>query len=136
MDNLEQIVNTLNFASLGWQIGATLIFILSDIVTGVISALIQKNLDSQKMREGLLRKILLIIVVILGFIIEYAFKMPYVSKVVCIYIVVMETISMLENMQKAGIELGRLGDLLKIKPDENTVNLVIKKDVEEKKENE
>lgn len=136
MDNLEQIVNTLNFASLGWQIGATLIFILSDIVTGVISAIIQKNLDSQKMREGLLRKILLIIVVILGFIIEYAFKMPYVSKVVCIYIVVMETISMLENMQKAGIELGRLGDLLKIKPDENTVNLVIKKDVEEKKENE
>lgn len=136
MDNLEQIVNTLNFASLGWQIGATLIFILSDIITGVISAIIQKNLDSQKMREGLLRKILLIIVVILGFIIEYAFKMPYVSKVVCIYIVVMETISMLENMQKAGIELGRLGDLLKIKPDENTVNLVIKKDVEEKKENE
>ena len=136
MNNLEQIVNTLNFTSLGWQIGATLIFILSDVITGIISAIIQKNLDSQKMREGLLRKILLIIVVILGFIIEYAFKMPYVSKVVCIYIVVMETISMLENIQKAGIELGRLGDLLKIKPDENTVNLVIKKDVEEKKENE
>lgn len=136
MNNLEQIVNTLNFTSLGWQIGATLIFILSDVITGIISAIIQKNLDSQKMREGLLRKILLIIVVILGFIIEYAFKMPYVSKVVCIYIVVMETISMLENMQKAGIDLGRLGDLLKIKSDENIVNLVIKKDVKEKKENE
>ena len=131
MDNLEQIVNTLNFASLGWQIGATLVFILSDIISGVISALIQKNLDSQKMREGLLRKILLIIVVILGFIIEYAFKMPYVSKVVCIYIVVMETISIMENMQKAGIELGRLGDLLKIKPEDNTVNLIIKKEEKE-----
>lgn len=131
MNNLEQIVNTLNFASLGWQIGATLVFILSDIISGVISALIQKNLDSQKMREGLLRKILLIIVVILGFIIEYAFKMPYVSKVVCIYIVVMETISIMENMQKAGIELGRLGDLLKIKPEDNTVNLIIKKEEKE-----
>jgi hypothetical protein len=46
----------------------------------------------------------------------------------------MEVISILENLKKAGIDLGKLGELLKIKPEENTVNLVIKK--EEGKESE
>lgn len=126
MENIYEIINNLNFTSIGWQVVATLIFIVSDIVTGVISALIQKNLDSQKMREGLLRKSLLLIIIVLGFIIEYAFKMPYVSKVICIYIIVMETISILENMKKAGIELGKLGELLKIKSEENTIKLEFK----------
>lgn len=126
MDNINEIINNLSFASLGWQIVASLIFILSDILTGVISALIQKNLDSQKMREGLLRKSLLLIIIVLGFIVEYAFKMPYVSKVICIYIIIMETISILENMKKAGVDLGKLGELLKIKPEENTIKVEFK----------
>lgn len=132
MDNIGELINNLNFASLGWQIIATLVFILSDVISGVISAIIQKNLDSQKMREGLLRKMLLIIIIILGFIVEYAFKMPYVSKVVCIYIVAMETISIMENMKKAGIDLGKLGELLKIKPEEETINVSIQNDKEVK----
>ena len=134
MDNLEVLINNLNFATLGWQIIATLIFIISDVISGVISAIIKKNLDSQKMREGLLRKMLLLIIIILGFIVEYAFKMPYVSKVVCLYIIVMETISIMENMEKAGIDLGKLGELLKLKPEEETINLLIKKENEKEVE--
>lgn len=126
MENLTEVVNTLNFSSLGWQIVATLIFILSDIISGVISAIIQKNLDSQKMREGLLRKMLLLIIITLSFVVQYAFRIDYISKSVCIYIIVMEVISILENMKKAGIDLGKIGDLLKLKPDENTINLIFK----------
>ena len=62
---LTEIINTLNFTSLTWQVIATLVFILFDVITGFISAIIQKNVDSQKMREGLLRKILLIIIILL-----------------------------------------------------------------------
>lgn len=130
MNNITEIINNLQFASVGWQIVASLIFILSDVLSGVISAIIQKNLDSQKMREGLLRKVLLILIIMLSFIFQYAFNTMLISKTVCIYIIIMETISILENLKKAGIDLGKLGELLKIKPEEKTVNVVVKNEEE------
>ena len=132
MENFEVIYNSLNFANIFWQLGATLIFILADIISGVITAAILKNIDSQEMREGLLRKVLLILIVVLSFVIDGAFKITFISKAVCIYIILMEIISILENLKKAGINLGKLGNLLKIKQDENTINLVIKKEDNEK----
>lgn len=132
MENFEVIYNSLNFTNIFWQLGATLIFILADIISGVITAIILKNLDSQRMREGLLRKALLILIVVLSFVVDGAFKITFISKAVCIYIILMEIISILENLKKAGIDLGKLGDLLKIKQDENTINLVVKKEDNEK----
>lgn len=126
--NIEQIITSLNFTNIFWQGGATLIFMIADIVSGVIQAIINKNLDSQKMREGILRKMLLILVVILSFIFQYAFNIPAISKVVCIYIIVMEIISILENIKKAGIDLGKLGELLKVKTEEETINVNIKEE--------
>lgn len=123
--NLEEIISTLNFTNIFWQGGATLIFMIGDIITGVIQAVINHELDSQKMREGLLRKIMLVLVVILGFIIQYAFNIPAISKIVCIYIILMEIISICENLKKAGIDLGKLGEFLK-KKDTTAVNLILK----------
>lgn len=131
MENLQYFIQNLDFTNTFWQIGTTLFFMLGDIISGVVSAVILKNLDSQKMREGLLRKVLLILIVLLGFVVGGAFKITFVSKAVCIYIIVMETISILENVKKAGIDLGKLGELLKIKQEENTINLVVKKENEE-----
>lgn len=131
--NIEQIINSLNFTNIFWQGGATLLFMIGDIVSGLIQAIINKNLDSQKMREGLLRKILLILVVILSFIFQYAFGIPQISKIVCIYIVIMEIISIFENLKKAGIELGKLGELLKIKNDNDTVNVIVENEKKEEK---
>lgn len=85
------------------------------------------------MREGILRKILLILVVILSFIFQYAFNIPAISKVVCIYIILMEIISILENVKKAGIDLGKLGDLLKIKNENDTINVNINNEESEVK---
>lgn len=130
--SLEQIIESLNFTTIYWQGGATLLFMIGDVISGVISAIILNNLDSKEMREGLLRKMLLILVIILSFVFQYAFNIPIISKIVCIYIIVMEIVSILENLKKAGVDLGKLGDLLKIKQDENTVNLVIKKEEGEK----
>lgn len=132
--NLQEIISSLNFTNIFWQGGATLIFMVADIITGVTQAVINHDLDSQKMREGLLRKIMLVLVVILGFIVQYAFNIPAISKVVCIYIILMEIVSICENLKKAGVDLGKLGELLKIKSDTTTVNLVLKDD--ENKESE
>ncbi len=131
--NIEQIINSLNFTTIFWQAGATLIFMVADIVTGLIQAIINKNLDSQKMREGILRKSLLILIVLLSFVAQYAFNISVISKIVCIYIILMEVISIFENLKKAGIDLGKLGEILKIKSDNEEIDVNIKESEEDKK---
>lgn len=114
--SLEEFIVSLNFSSIIWQIGATLIFIVGDIISGLVQAIINHDLDSQKMRQGLWRKILLILIVALSFVFQYAFfNMEIISKGVCLYIILMEIISILENLTKAGIDLKKLGEILNIK---------------------
>ena len=122
----EQILEALDFTNIFWQGGATLIFMVADIITGFMQAIINKDVDSQKMREGIMRKGLLILVIILSFVAQYAFNIPQVSKVVCLYIIFMEIISILENVKKSGIDIGKLGELLKIKSDNTEVDVNIK----------
>lgn len=122
----EQILEALDFTNIFWQGGATLIFMVADIITGFMQAIINKDVDSQKMREGIMRKGLLILVIILSFVAQYAFNIPQVSKVVCLYIIFMEVISILENVKKSGIDIGKLGELLKIKSDNTEVDVNIK----------
>lgn len=110
--SIEQIFSDLQFSNLIWQIVTPLIFSLADILTGYIQAIIHKNVQSQVMREGLLHKSLLIIVLVLGFIIQFAFNLTYVSVAICLYICIMEITSILENLKKAGIDL-KLADFLK-----------------------
>lgn len=125
--NIEQIINSLNFTTIFWQAGATLLFMISDIISGLIQAVINKTLDSQKMREGILRKALLILIIILSFVAQYAFNIPAISKVVCIYIIIMELISIFENITKAGVDIGKLGEILKIKSDNKELDVNIDK---------
>ena len=77
--------------------------------------MINKNLSSKKMREGILHKVLIIILILLSFVASFTFSLPFISKVVCSYIIVMEFISICENLSKAGLDFGKLTDLLKIK---------------------
>ena len=112
---LNEIIETLDFSSILWQILTPIIFSLSDVLTGFIQAIINNNLDSKIMRHGLLHKVLIILLVILSFVVDKTFNLPILSKIVCIYIIVMETISIFENLKKAGLNFGKLTDLLKIK---------------------
>lgn len=124
--DLNQIISSLNFSSVFWQVIASLIFMVGDYVSGFIQAVINNNVDSKIMREGLFRKILLVLVILLSFIFQYAFNIPIISKVVCIYIIIMEIVSILENLKKAGVDLGKLGELLKIKSENDTIDVNIK----------
>ena len=114
---MENLVQTLSFTSVAWQIIAPLIFSGLDIITGYIQAVINKNVDSKVMREGLLHKCLLIVAIIIGYVVEYAFGIKAVAQVITVYICIMEVMSILENLKKAGLDLGKLGDILKNKED-------------------
>ena len=111
---MEEIIKTLSFSSIAWQVITPLIFSGLDILTGYIQAVINKNVDSKIMREGLLHKCLLIVAIVIGYIVEYAFNLSAVSSVITVYICVMELMSILENIKKAGIDL-KILDFLKNK---------------------
>lgn len=114
---MEEILNNVAFSNIFWQIITPLIFSGLDILTGYIQAVINKNVDSKIMREGLLHKCLLIVAIVIGYVIEYAFNLKLVAQIITIYICVMELMSILENLKKAGVDLGKLGEILKNKED-------------------
>ena len=110
---MDELVKTLTFSSILWQVITPLIFSGLDILTGYIQAVINKNVDSKVMREGLLHKCLLIVAIVIGYVVEYAFGISAVAQVITVYICVMEVMSILENLKKAGLDIGKIGDILK-----------------------
>lgn len=81
-----------------------LIFIVLDMIVGVIKSLASGTYKSLKMREGLWHKLGEIMCVAFGVLCEMAF--PYVGitvsipivTTICVYIVLMETGSIVENL--------------------------------------
>lgn len=109
---IYELIKDLNFTSVAWQIFAPLCFSLADFITGYIQALINHDVQSKKMRVGLLHKTLIFLVILLSFIIQFAFDLSYISSFVCVYVVIMEIISIMENLKKAGLDIGNFGKTL------------------------
>lgn len=95
-----------------WAIIAVAVFILLDIVTGVVGAIVRKDFQSSKMREGLGHKAMLVLVVLLAVLVqgftshvaELGFNIPLIVPV-CVYIVIMEVASVLETVSVTYPEL-------------------------------
>ena len=80
------------------------VFIILDIITGLLKAFKQKEYNSTVMRQGLYHKCGSIICVIFGTLIDYTQKyldigvsIP-VLKAICVYIILMEITSIIENI--------------------------------------
>ncbi len=112
--NIQEIVNNLDFSSLAWQVFAPIIFSVVDIITGFIQAVINNNVSSKVMRVGLLHKILIVIVITTGFVGGMAFNLPIIPKFICGYIIIMETVSIFENLSKAGLDVKELIKFFKL----------------------
>ena len=90
-----------------WSIALACVMMISDVVVGFIVAIINEELSSIKMRKGLLHKALMLVLIFVCLAIEvgisHAVVLPYdvpTCEVVCGYIVIMELISVLENIAK------------------------------------
>ena len=112
---IENIIEVLNFSNITWKILAPILFMLADIITGFIQAVINKNVDSSVMRTGLLHKIMLIVIIFLSYILDLTFNLSYISRIVSVYIIIMELTSILENINKSGVNIGKLTEILKRK---------------------
>lgn len=106
-----------------WGIALACVMMLADILVGFVTAAINNEISSTKMRQGLLHKVLMLVLIVVCLAIELAIghtvELPYdipTCEVVCGYIVVMELMSVLENIgrgypQFAGSALFKLFNL-------------------------
>lgn len=100
MESLQQI----NFTHRYWIILLPIIMMAADIVTGWLQAAINGTWDSTKMRVGLFRKSGEILVVIIAYAIQEGISLPVdVPAFIAGYIVVMEILSICENLDQAGL---------------------------------
>ncbi len=95
-----------------WSIGLAMGFMLMDILTGFIGSVITHTFSSSKMREGLGHKVLLICIMAMAVMLEIGGEhiegLGFTSvtvPVVCVYIIIMEVGSVLENVCAAYPEL-------------------------------
>lgn len=115
MDNqILEFFKYLHFSHLSWTIIAPIIVMLVDILSGYIKAVITKNIDSTKMRDGILKKCAEILCILLGFVFKFAFNLDSILYGISIYLIVMELVSILENLNDMGINL-KIFDFLKDK---------------------
>ena len=102
MESLEHITFTHRY----WIILLPLALMTADIVTGWIQATINNTWDSTKMRVGLFRKSGELLVIIVAYVIYAAISLPFdVPAFVAAYIVIMEIISVCENLDQAGLPI-------------------------------
>lgn len=89
-----------------WIFLLPLVLIASDVVSGWIQATINSTWDSTKMRKGLFRKGGEMLVVVIAWIVGIAVPMDInIAVFFSAYIVLMELVSVIENLDLAGIPM-------------------------------
>ena len=103
---------------------ATLLFIVFDFVSGFVQAVANKNVQSEKLRQGLFHKCGFVFAIVFGILCEWAmsfvdlgFDVP-IAITICVYIMLTEIMSVLENLGKLSPELASSGFMSIFKRDE------------------
>ena len=106
MQELKTLLEEFHYTSELWIVLVPVVLMALDILTGVINAWIKNEIKSSKLREGLGKKFGELSVILIGELFVIAFGLPLaVASGFSIYIVVMELISICENLQKLGVPI-------------------------------
>ena len=104
---MEQLRN-ISFTHRYWILFLPLFLMAADVVTGWIQATINETWDSSTMRVGLYRKSGELLVIIIAYVVYAAISLPVdVPAFIAGYIIVMEIISVAENLEEAGLPVPR-----------------------------
>lgn len=104
--NVNEILNNIQFSNENSVLYIPCSLMALDILSGVIHAWQTGHLKSYRMRDGLGRKAGEVIVLIIGELFAYGLLMPMsILKGFSLYIIFMEMVSILENLQKMGFKV-------------------------------
>lgn len=100
MEVLDKITYTHSY----WTLLLPIIMMGADVLTGWIQASVNGTWDSTKMRKGLFRKSGEIVILILAYVVQIAIALPInIFMFISIYVCVMEVLSVIENLDQAGL---------------------------------
>lgn len=103
---MKELVENFSFASDFWTVTLPILLMAVDILTGVVNAWAKQEIKSSTMRQGLARKFGELIVLVIGQIFFLGTHLPnYVVAGLSLYIVLMELISICENLNKLGVPI-------------------------------
>lgn len=115
----------------GWAFGFALVFIFLDVVSGYAQAVANKCVSSEIMRQGFWHKLALVFAMLAAGLadmaaaveIDLGFSMP-LFECACGYVMIMELMSILENVKKMNPQLAnsrllRLFDAVKKEVDDH-----------------
>lgn len=132
MEMLKELIKQYHFQNEIWVVMIPLILMALDIVTGLTNAWIKGEVDSSKLRKGLGKKLGEITAILIGEIFVVGFGLTtFVASGVSIYIIIMELISICENLEELGVPIPKF-----IKKALMVANTEIKDDEGDKKEKE
>ena len=101
---MNELINNLHFSHAYWILVCPFIPICIDFITGLINSWAKKEFQSSKMRTGLSKKVGEISILVLGEVFTAALSLPsYFIQGIAIYIILMELMSIFENIDKMGV---------------------------------
>nr|DAF90998.1 MAG TPA: holin [Siphoviridae sp. ctYM922] len=95
----------LQFNSEIWLLVIPALLMVLDILTGYINAWKKHEIKSQKMRDGLGKKVAEICYIIIGFVFRFATGLSSIAYALSMYVTYMELVSILENTDKLGLPI-------------------------------
>lgn len=132
MDEINALLEKIHFTSSLWVIAIPIILMTVDIFTGLVNAWIKKEVDSSKLRKGLGKKIGEIAALFIGEILIIGLNISnLLVNGISIYLMVMELISIFENLEQLGVPIPKFIKQALAVSNEKIVNDEIK-DKEEK----
>ena len=106
MEGFLELVSQFRFRNEIWVLFIPLALMAIDVVTGIVKAWVNKDFKSAVMRTGLGKKAGEIVILVVGELVSYGLLLPAaVMNGVSFYIIFMEAVSVLENVDKLGVPI-------------------------------
>lgn len=111
MDVMNIDFSDVQFTNAYWVLFLPCALMALDVLTGVTHAWMTGHLKSYRMREGLGRKAGELTILVMGALFTAAISLPpYIMGFFSLYIIVMELVSICENLKKLGIPIPKFVD--------------------------
>lgn len=108
MENLVNVTQEIQFASVHWIFLLPLAFMLIDFISGFLKAWKNNEIDSSKMRKGLIKKVGEVLMLAVGELLVAGTMIPYSTNIlqfISAYLSLMELISIVENLALLGVPI-------------------------------
>lgn len=72
--------------------------VILDFITGITKAIYMKNIQSKKLRKTIPKIIGYCAVILIAVCLQIVFNIDFITKIICLFIIVIEFISVIENI--------------------------------------